>query len=126
MAWLLGAAALILVLAGAGRFAWLSRFKGLPPASSRWAKLQQLASWAGTPVRDAQTPHEAAAVLSTSISPRLDVRPLASAYVAERYGGEGHTVEGTGAAAELDALYVQARQRLVRRSIRRFLSFGRR
>jgi transglutaminase-like putative cysteine protease len=126
MAWLLGAAALVLVLAGAGRFAWVSRFKGLPPASSRWAKLQQLASWAGTPVRDAQTPHEAAAVLSTEIRPRLDVRPLATAYVAERYGGARRASEDVEAAARLDALYISARKRLVRRSIRRFFTFGRR
>jgi hypothetical protein len=121
----LGAAALILVLAGAGRFAWVSRFKGLPPASRRWAKLQQLASWAGTPVRDAQTPHEAAAMLSTTIQPRLDVQPLARAYVAERYGGQHRASEDAAAAAELDALYAHASQRLVRRSIRRLLRFGR-
>lgn len=123
-AWLLVAAALIVVGAGAGRFIWVSAFRGLSPASQRWAKLQTLAGWAGYPTREQQTPHEAAALLSTSIRPRMDVGPLAKSYVTERYGGE-RPREGGDQAAELDALYTEARSRLARRAFRRFLRFGR-
>jgi hypothetical protein len=122
--WILAIAALIIVAAGAGRFVWVSAFRGLPPASQRWAKLQTLAGWAGYPTREHQTPNEAAAALSTSIRPRVDVRPLAKSYVAERYGGE-RARDADGDTAELDALYAKARSRLARRAFGRFVKFGR-
>ena len=123
-AWLLAAAALIVLGAGAGRFVWVSAFRGLSPASQRWAKLQTLAGWAGYPTHEQQTPHEAASYLSTSIRPRMDVGPLAKSYVAERYGGD-RPREGGEQSTELDALYTEARGRLVKRAFRRFLRFGR-
>lgn len=120
--WFLVAALLIVVGAGAGRFAWVSAFRGLPPASKRWAKLQVLSGWAGLPVNEHQTPNEAAATLSSSLRPPIDVRPLARSYVAERYG---RPLEGApGAEAEeFDMLYLNTRKRLVRRTVRRFLPF---
>jgi hypothetical protein len=123
-AWLLAAAALIVVAAGAGRFVWVSAFRGLSPASQRWAKLQTLAGWAGYPTHEEQTPNEAAAALSTSIRPRMDVSPLARSYVVERYGGN-RPRNAAEQSAELDALYLQARGRLAKRVFRRFLRFGR-
>ncbi len=124
LGWLLVAVVLVLLAAGAGRFAWLSAFRGLPPASQRWAKLQVLAGWAGTPAREEQTPNEAAAMLSSAIRPRLDVRPLARSYAAHRYGGD-RAREADAEAAALDGLYVTARKRLVRRALARLIRFGR-
>jgi transglutaminase-like putative cysteine protease len=123
-AWLLALAALVIVGAGVGRFVWVSSFRGLPPASQRWAKLQTLAGWAGYPTRAQHTPHEAAAVLSASIRPRVDVRPLAKSYVAERYGGD-RARDAAEDTADLEALYAKARGRLARRALGRFLKFGR-
>lgn len=120
--WLLVAAVLIVASAGAGRFAWVSAFRGLTPASKRWAKLQLLSGWAGLPDSEQQTPNEAAAALSSAMRPPVDVRPLARSYVAERYGRPQPTRAADEAEA-LDSLYVTARKRLVSRIVRRFLPF---
>lgn len=120
--WLLLGAAVLVVAAGAGRFAWASAFRGLSPAGKRWAKLQTLSGWAGLQPGAQQTPHETAALLSASLRPPVDVQPLARSYVAERYGRPGADVAGEDADG-LDALYAAARKRLTRRIVRRFLPF---
>ncbi|MGE0228397.1 MAG: transglutaminase domain-containing protein [Dehalococcoidia bacterium] len=121
-AWLLLAAVVFLLLAGAGRFAWASAFRGLTPASRRWAKVQLLSGWAGLQTREEQTPNEAAATLSSVLRPSVDVRPLARSYVVERYG-RPDAARAVDDGESLDELYVTTRKRLVRRIVHRFLPF---
>lgn len=120
--WLLLAAVVVVAAAGGGRFAWVSAFRGLSPASRRWAKVQVLSGWAGLQAHEQQTPNEAAATLSSTLRPPVDVRPLAKSYVAERYG-RPDAPRNADESAALDALYATTRKRLVRRIARRFLPF---
>lgn len=120
--WLLLAAVVVVLGAGAGRFAWVSAFRGLSPASQRWAKVQVLSGWAGLQTRAQQTPNEAAATLSSTLRPPVDVRPLAKSYVAERYGRPDAPRKADESEA-LETLYATARKRLLRRIVQRFLPF---
>jgi transglutaminase-like putative cysteine protease len=117
--WLVAAAVLLLAAGGGARFAWEAAFRRLPPASRRWAKLQLFAGWAGLGARPDATPLEAGAHLSASIRPRVDVAPLARAYVAERYGGGRVAALAPSEEERLDAAYARARDRLLRRALRR-------
>ena len=114
----LGAVLLLAALAAA-MVAWHRAFAHLAPASRRWAKLQLLAGWAGVHAGPSQTPLETATALSASLRPRLDVTPLAVAYVRERYG-RGAMLDPEDLAHE--QLYTRARGRLWKRILRR--TFG--
>ena len=98
---------------------WAYRFRGLPPAVARWAKLQQLAAWAGLPLQVNRTPLESAAQLSDALGERLDLRPLARAYTVARYGAPGRGQGDDGEEERLETLYGEARARLVRLVLRR-------
>jgi hypothetical protein len=124
--WLLFASLAFVALFFTARFAWSSAFGRFPPATQRWAKLQAFASWAGVPVRRDLTPlEEAHALTGTLARPPIDLVPLARSYVAERYGARA-TEETPEVAEQLDGVYMRARSRLLRRTVRRFLGgFGR-
>ena len=124
LGWLLAAAALLIVGVGGTRVAWDAAYRRLPPAGRRWAKLQTLAGWAGLAARPEETPLESAAALNAAIRPRLDLNPLARSYVAERYGGGRHR-ESTTESERLDALYLRARGRLLKRALSRFIGIER-
>ncbi|MBM4414698.1 MAG: transglutaminase domain-containing protein [Chloroflexi bacterium] len=120
LGWLVAAAALLLAVGAGARFAWERAFHRLPPDSRRWAKLQLFAGWAGLAPRPEATPLEAAARLSAVIRPRVDVTPLARAYVTERYSDPAR-LRPAADAERFDGLYTRARDRLLRRSVRRLL-----
>jgi transglutaminase-like putative cysteine protease len=122
----LGASVLVLVAIVGTRLTWDAAFRRLPPATRRWAKTQTLAAFAGIRMYPAQTPLEEAAALGAAITrPPLDLRPLASAYAAERYGGK-RIEESPEASKRMEELYAAARGRLTRRLMRRLWPFGRR
>jgi hypothetical protein len=104
----------------------------------RWAKLQQLAAWAGAPVRVNRTPLESVERFAEVIGDDLDLRPLADAYTRERYGraadeadeDEDEAGEAVDEAAQEEAerlrrLYLESRNRLLRRIARRPFSIRR-
>ncbi len=119
LGWLVAAAALLLVGGAGARFAWDSAFRRLPPDARRWAKLQLFAAWAGLAPRPEATPLEAAARLSALVRPRVDFTPLARAYVTARYGDPSRPRVADD--ERLDGLYTRARDRLLRRAVRRLL-----
>lgn len=122
----LGVSVLLLVAVVGARVAWEAAFRRLPPATRRWAKTQTLAGFAGLRMYPAQTPLEEAAALGAAITrPPLDLRPLASAYAAERYGGK-RLEESSEASKRMEDLYALARALLTRRVMRRLWPFGRR
>ncbi len=134
LTWLSAAAVAAFALWAGVRGLWAYWFRGLTPAAGRWAKLQQLAAWAGAPVRVNRTPLESVERFGEVIGDDLDLRPLADAYTRERYGravdeaGEGED-EDEVARAEADRLqrlYVESRNRLLRRIARRPFSIRRR
>jgi hypothetical protein len=115
-------AAAALVFGGAGRLAWDTPFRGMTPATRRWAKLQTLANWAGVRLSTDRTPLEEARQLGAAVRrPPIDLAPLARAYVAERYGRSGST-ESAEDTARMDQTYLQARARLMKRAFSRFFS----
>lgn len=122
----LGAAALVALLLLI-RVLWERRFRGLRPASRRWAKLQQFAGWAGIAQPTNRTALESARTISNEVG--LDARELdglAAAFTRERYGSE-HAVEENEVEAErLDGEYLAARKRLLRMALRRVLPARRR
>lgn len=111
----------MLVLLGVARLAWVRAFHRLPPVAARWAKVQQLAAWAGAPARATRTPLEAAAALRRDLVLRTDIAPLALAYTRERYGRGDATAD---AMADLDRLYLLARDELLRILSRRLWPFA--
>ena len=115
-------AAAALVFGGAGRLAWDTPFRGMTPATRRWAKLQTFANWAGVRLSTDRTPLEEARQLGSAVRrPPIDLAPLARAYVAERYG-RGDSTESTEETARLEQTYLQARSRLMKRAFSRFFS----
>lgn len=122
----LGISAVVLVVIVGSRVAWEAAFRQLPPATRRWAKTQTLAAFAGIRMYPELTPLEEASALGAAITrPPLDLRPLASAYAAERYGGQ-RPEESADVTKRMEELYVRARARLTRRVLRRLWPFGRR
>jgi transglutaminase-like putative cysteine protease len=107
------------------RALWAYWFRGLGRAGSRWAKLQQLSSWAGQPMQLTRTPRESADQLRLLARVELDVRPLSCAYSEERYGNRVGEVDDDGEEDEaLTNLYITVRNRLLRRVLWRWLRFG--
>ena len=121
--WVLALSILGVLVTGGVRFTWESSFKRLTPDTRRWAKTQTLAGLAGLDVRRDQTPLEEARTLSDALWwPPLDLVPVARAYVAERYGGGQRTLD-PAAVQRLDEVYTEARRRLLKRIVRRFIPF---
>ena len=123
LTWLsLAALALFAVWAGSLGL-WSYWFRALSPAASRWARLEQLAVWAGVSLRPHLTPLERAERVGVVVGGDLDVRPLACAYTRERYGAPDVQAEEPDEeeAERLSQLYVDARNRLLRRIVRRRL-----
>lgn len=116
--------ALLVAAAVAARAFWAYRFRGLGAEARRWAKLQQLAQWAGLPMGVTMTPLESARRLVASTAADFDLRPLALAYSRERYGAAG-TDDGErddeDERERLNALYFAARNLLMRRVLGRLL-----
>ena len=112
----------ILALSAAGlaavlgiRLLWERPYRHLPPSTRRWGKLSRLAAWAGAGTAPTRTPHETTREWSEALWPRpLDAAPLAAAFARERYGRPGYA-ETPERTEELDRLYVQLRNRFVRR-----------
>ena len=116
-------AAAAAVAGGVGWVAWDTPFRRFDPATRRWAKLQTLAAWAGVRLRTDRTPMEEAVQLGAAIRrPPIDLRPLARAYVAERYGRGSSSAESAETTAAAELIYTEARGRLVRRALTRFFS----
>lgn len=116
-------AAAAAVASGVGWVAWDTPFRRFDPATRRWAKLQTLAAWAGVRLRTDRTPMEEATQLGAAIRrPPIDLRPLARAYVAERYGRGSSAAETPETTREMEIIYTTARERLVRRALSRFFS----
>jgi transglutaminase-like putative cysteine protease len=105
---------------------WAYWFRGLEEAGARWAKLQQLASLAGAPMRANRTPIESAWRLEWLVGEEVDLTALAGAYSRERYGEAGaEQVLDEEAADQLRGSYIAARNRLLGRVLVRWLRFGR-
>ena len=123
LTWLSLAALVLFALWASGLGLWSYWFRALSPAASRWAKLEQLAVWAGVSLRPHLTPLERAERVGDVVGGDLDVRPLASAYTRERYGAPAVEAEEPDEeeAERLSQLYVEARNRLLRRIVRRRL-----
>lgn len=118
--WVLAVAAAGLVLILGVVSFWERPYRKLSPATRRWGKLSRLAAWANAGSTPTRTPHETAREWSETLWPRpLDTAPLAAAFSRERYGRPGHT-EAPDDAKELDRLYVQLRNRFLRRLIGRW------
>ena len=139
LTWLSAAAVAAFALWAGVRGLWAYWFRGLTPATGRWAKLQQLAAWAGAPLRLNRTPLESVERFAEVIGDDLDLRPLAAAYTRERYGravdeagedgdeaGEAVDEAAQEEADRLRRLYVESRNRLLRRIMRRPFSIRRR
>jgi hypothetical protein len=122
------------IVAGIGvRMWWEYRFRRMPADIARWAKLLDLAGWAGVAPLSTRTPLEAARELRASTELTADLTAIARAYTRRRYGRhddvevtEGATPEverhePTEADRALDATYVEARNRLLRTMIGRLL-----
>ena len=120
--------AVLVGIVAAVRGAWAYWFRGLRPASKRWAKLQLFASWAGvrTPVN--HTPLESSGLLARVIDdPAIDMDALARDYTRERYGPGNEEPDEVREEREerLHGVYAAARNRLLRRAVSRRLSFRR-
>ncbi|MFN8639630.1 MAG: transglutaminaseTgpA domain-containing protein [Dehalococcoidia bacterium] len=124
--------ALMLVVAAVGvRLLWEWRYRGLSPVVSRWAKLQDLAAWAGVSPLSTRTPLEAAREIRGAAHLDLSLDGLAIAYNRERYGGRlpspaapTESTQSEPAAredAQQQAAYLAARGRLLRLAARRLL-----
>lgn len=111
-----------LTLMAAVRLFWGRAFHGLPPAAGRWARLQQLAAWAGVRPVATETPLEAAVAMRERLALRPELLPLARAYARERYGGA--LPEDPEDAEELDGLYADVRNDLWRDVLRRLARRG--
>ena len=108
------------------RSLWAYWFRGLEQAGARWAKLQQLASLAGAPMRSNRTPLESARQLEALVGEEVDLGELAAAYSRERYAATGAEYEvDEEAADQLRENYVAARNRLIGRVVARAIRFGR-
>lgn len=124
LTWASAAAVLIFGAGAAIRGTWAWWFRGLGRDSSRWAKLQLLAGWGGTPMRSNRTPVESADGLAWIIGGGVDVTPLARAYAHERYGEHAQELDDEEA-DELRSIYTTVRNRLLGRVVRRWLALGR-
>lgn len=111
----------LLGIIGGAWLVWARAFRGLPPAAARWAKVQHLAAWAGASPLPTRTPIEAAHALRTALVLRADLEPLARAYTRERYGQHGAL---GGDDADMEQLYLSARDDLLRVLIRRLWPFA--
>ncbi len=132
LTWLSLVTLLLFALWAGGAGLWSYWFRALSPAAGRWAKLQQLAQWAGVCLPPHLTPLERAGVVAEAAGGDVDMRPLAGAYTRERYGAPGREAaewEDDGWKDEeaewLGRLYVTARNRLLRRIVRSRLRFRR-
>ncbi|MSQ42125.1 MAG: transglutaminase domain-containing protein [Dehalococcoidia bacterium] len=130
--WAVLAAMAALLAWGAALALWTYWFRGLSTARARWAKLQQLSGWAGVRVPPHFTALDAAGRLEAALGADLDLHPLARGYTRERYGGSAAASGdggdgGDGDEVEAEALaeaYTSARNRLVRRILRRAVTSG--
>ena len=132
LTWLSLMALILFAVWAGGAGLWWYWFRALSPAAGRWAKLQQLAQWAGMRLPPHLTPLERAGLVSEAAGGDVETRPLAGAYTRERYGAPGReAVERTDEEREdeaeepadeeaerLSRLYVAARNRLLRRILR--------
>ncbi len=123
---------LAVVLAVVVRLMWEYRFRRFSAPVARWAKLQELAVWAGVSPLSTRTPLEAARELRAGAGLDVNLDELARDYNRERYGRPPEPVRaGSEPVADdrvveeterrKDAAYVVARNRLVRLAIRRLL-----
>ncbi len=124
--------ALLLIVGAVGvRLLWEWRYRGLSPVVARWAKLQDLAGWAGVSPPSTRTPLEAAREIRAATRLGLSLDDLARSYNRERYGGRfpWAAESSTALPSELDeraeaqqqAAYLATRGRLIRLALRRLL-----
>ena len=124
LTWASTVAVLLFGTFAAVRGTWAWWFRGLGRDGSRWAKLQLLTRWGGTPMRPNRTPLESASELEAMIGGRVDVTPLARAYAHERYGEHAQELDDDEA-DELRGIYTTVRNRLLGRDVRRWIALGR-
>ena len=130
LGWLMAVVAAGAVLLLVTRGAWAYPYRGLSPATARWAKIQRLSSWAGVAVPSNRTPLEAAGELQRELEAEEPLDLLASNFTRERYGangaGEAEPVEDDAEVRRADAIYRAIRNRLFRETLLRRLGFRRR
>ena len=121
----LSAGAVVVVVVA--RVLWERNFRGLRPASLRWAKIQLLSTWAGLAPESFLTPAEAAESLAARIGEAPALRSLARAYTHDRYGRPTDTVPTEDAEADrlADRDYRRVRDQLRRRVVSRLTHLGR-
>jgi hypothetical protein len=118
--WVLALSVVALALILGGRALWERPFRGLAEPARRWGKLSRLADWAGLGVPPTRTPSEVTSEWREALWPQtIDGAPLAAAFARERYGRPGYA-EPPEQAEELDLLYVQLRNRFLRRAFSRW------
>jgi transglutaminase-like putative cysteine protease len=111
---------------------WEYRYRRLPVESARWAKLLDLASWAGVLPLSTRTPIEVANELRATLDLDAGLISLARAYTRRRYGRredaaepvdsrETEAGEPSDAERAMEATYVAARNRLLRAILGRLL-----
>jgi transglutaminase-like putative cysteine protease len=118
--WMLAISVVGLALILGGRALWDRPYRGLSHSAQRWGKLSRLADWAGLGVAPTRTPREVTSEWSEALWPQpIDGAPLAAAFARERYGRPGYA-EPPEEAEELDTLYMQLRNRFLRRAFSRW------
>ncbi len=118
--WLVALSVAGLALILGGRMLWERPYRGLSPVARRWGKLARVAGWAGLGAPPTRTPREVTDGWRDALWPRpIDGSPLAAAFSRERYGRPGYT-ESPEQEEELDSLYLQLRNRFLRRAFTRW------
>jgi len=129
IAWTIILSTVLLAGAVIARLWWERGFRGLSPAARRWAKVQRLASWAGTGLLPDRTPAESADDLAARIGEPAALRALARSYSRARYGGprvgDGADEDSEQEREHLDEQYRQVRDALRSRVVRRVFRLGR-
>ena len=130
LSWLIALTAAGAVLLLVTRGAWAYPYRGLSPATARWAKIQRLSSWAGVAAPSNRTPLEAAGELQRALEAEEPLDLLASNFTRERYGANGagaaEPVADDPEVRRADAIYRAIRNRLFRETLLRRLGFRRR
>ena len=117
--WILAISMAGLVLILGGHAIWERPYRGLSAPAQRWEKLSRLAGWAGLGISPTRTPREVADEWHAALRPHpIEAAPLAAAFARERYGRPGYA-EPPKQAEELDTLYMQLRNRFLRRTLTR-------
>lgn len=126
--WALIAATVLLVVLVVVRLSWNRIFRGLSPATRRWAKVQLFARLAGLTAAPDRTAVETAEDLGPRLrSPQAAdaTVALAQSYTRARYGRADGVTESDEETARLEGEYRRVRGVLVRMALQRLTRLGR-